>query len=211
MALDLEEQEQLAALKAWWKDNANLVLGLITAVALGFAGYQGWHWYQRSQALQASTLYESLAKATQANDAKGVRDAAGALAESYPRTLYASMGALASARFHFDRNDLKTAKVQLQWVIERSKFDDLRDIARLRLAAMLLDEKAYDEALQVLGAEVAPAQRVAVADRRGDVLFAQGKLDEARKAYQQALDLAEPGHPLRGLVQLKLDALPAAS
>ena len=95
MALDLEEQEQLASLKAWWKDNANLVLGLITAIALGFAAYQGWHWYQRSQSLQASTLYESLSKATQANDAKGVRDAAGALAESYPRTLYASMGALA--------------------------------------------------------------------------------------------------------------------
>ena len=208
MALDLEEQEQLAALKAWWKDNANLVLGLITAIALGFAGYQGWHWYQRSQALEASTLYESLSKATQASDPKGVRDAAGALAESYPRTLYASMGALASARFHYDRNDLKTAKAQLQWVIERSKFDDLRDIARLRLAAVLLDEKAYDEALKQLEANHSAPFAAQFAALRGDILVAKAQPAEAKAAYRLALEKGEKGNEtFRAGIQLRLDAL----
>ena len=208
MALDLEEQEQLASLKAWWKDNGNLVLGLITAVALGFAGWQGWQWYQRSQALEASTLYESLSKATQANDSKGVRDAAGSLAESYPRTLYASMGALASARFHYDRNDLKTAKAQLQWVIERSKFEDLRDIARLRLAAVLLDEKAYDEALKELEAKHSEPFTAQFAALKGDVLVAKVQTEEAKTAYRLALEKADKNNEsFRAGVQLRLDAL----
>ena len=208
MALDLEEQEQLAALKAWWKDNANLILGLITAIALGFAGYQGWHWYQRSQSLEASTLYEQLSKATQANDAKGVRDAAGTLAESYSRTLYASMGALASARFHFDRKDLKTAKAQLQWVIERSAFDDLKDIARLRLAAVLLDEKAYDEALKQLEAKHGDPFTAQFAAMKGDILVAKAQTEEAKTAYRLALEKADKGNDaFRAGVQLRLDAL----
>ena len=208
MALDLEEQEQLASLKGGWKDNGNLVLGLITAIALGFAAYQGWHWYQRSQSLQASTLYESLSKATQANDAKGVRDAAGTLAESYPRTLYASMGALASARFHFDRKDLKTAKAQLQWVIERSTFDDLKDIARLRLAAVLLDEKAYDEALQQVGAKHGEPFTAQFAAMKGDILVAKAQTEEAKTAYRLALEKADKGNEaFRAGIQLRLDAL----
>lgn len=208
MALDLEEQEQLATLKGWWKDNGNLVLGMITAVALGFSGWQGWQWYQRTQALEASTLYESLAKATQTNDAKGVRDAAGALAENYPRTLYASMGALASARFHFDRNDLKTAKVQLQWVIERSKSDDLRDIARLRLAALLLDEKSYDEALKQLDAAHGDPFTAQYAALKGDVLVAKAQTADAKAAYRLALEKADKSNEtFRTGVQLRLDAL----
>src|SRR6185503_1835009 len=110
MALDLEEQEQVEELKAWWKQHGGLITAVVLAVALGFAGWQAWRWYQSSQASQASMLYETLAKAAQANDAKALRDAAGTLVESYPRTLYASMGAMVAARYYFDRSDLKTAK-----------------------------------------------------------------------------------------------------
>ena len=120
MALDLEEQEQLAELKAWWKQHGNLIVATVLAAALTFAGWQGWRWYQASQTGEAAALYESLARAAQAGDAKALRDASGSLIESYPRTLYAAMGALVAARFHFDRNDLKSAKTQLAWVIERS-------------------------------------------------------------------------------------------
>src|SRR5687767_15567520 len=155
MALDLEEQEQLAELKAWWKQHGGLITAVILAVALGFAGWQGWRWYQANQAAQASVLYDTVAKAAQSNDAKALRDASGSLVETYPRTLYASMGALVAARYYFDRNDLKSAKAQLQWVIDRSASDDFRDLARLRLAAVLLDEKAYDEALKLLDAKPA--------------------------------------------------------
>jgi predicted negative regulator of RcsB-dependent stress response len=208
MALDLEEQEQLATLKGWWKDNGNLVLGLITAIAVGFSGWQGWQWYQRTQAFEASTLYETLSKATQGGDAKGVRDAAGALVENYPRTLYASMGALASARFHFDRNDVKAAKAQLQWVIERSKFDDLRDIARLRLAALLLDEKSYDEALKQLEAPHGEPFVAQFAALKGDALVAKAQTAEAKTAYRLALEKADKSNEtFRTGVQLRLDAL----
>ena len=206
--LDLEEQEQLATLKAWWHDNGNLVLGVIAAVALGIAAWQGWHWYQRHEVLQASMLYEALAKGARSGDAKAVRDAAGALTENFPRTLYASMGALTTARFHFDRGDAKNAKAQLQWVIERSRADDLRELARLRLAALLLDEKAYDEALKLLEAKHADAYAAQYAVARGDVLQAKGDLAEAKKAYRQALDKADPkSDALRAGVQLRLDAL----
>src|SRR5436853_267912 len=150
MALDLEEQEQVAELKAWWTQYGNLIVSAITAAAIAFAAWQGWRWYERSQAAQAGALYDTLARAGQAGDAKALRDASGALLENYPRTLYASMGALTAARFYFDRNDLKSAKAQLQWVLEHGRTDDFRDLAGLRLAQVLLDEKAYDEALKLL-------------------------------------------------------------
>jgi len=208
MALDLEEQEQLASLKAWWHDNGNLVLGLIAAVAIGAAGWQGWHWHQRSQAAEANGWYESLAKATQAGDAKAVRDASGALAENYPRTLYASLAGLVSARFHYDRKDVKSAKAQLQWVIERSPFDDLRDIARLRLAALLLDEKAHEDALKVLDAKHGEAFVAQFAAMKGDVLVAKAQTAEAKAAYRLALEKADKSsESFRAGVQLRLDAL----
>jgi predicted negative regulator of RcsB-dependent stress response len=206
--LDLEEQEQLAELKAWWKQYGNLVLLAVIAAALVVAGWNGWRWYQGHQAAQASALYDTLAKAMGAGDAKAVRDAGGALTENYPRTLYASMGALAAARFHFERGELKSAKAQLQWVVERSPSEEYREIARLRLANVLLDEKSYDEALKLLEAPAPEAYAAQVAALRGDVLLAQGRRDEARAAYRLALDKAGgQGGAFRDSVQLRLDAL----
>src|SRR3979490_1151873 len=92
MALDLEEQEQVAQLKAWWTTHGNLVLAVVIAAAGAVGGWQGWRWYEHSQAAQRSVLYDTLTKAAQAGDAKALRDAAGTLVESYPRTLDASMG-----------------------------------------------------------------------------------------------------------------------
>ena len=208
MALDLEEQEQLAELKAWWKQHGNLIVATILAAALAFAGWQGWRWYQASQAAQAAGLYETLARAAQAGDAKALRDAGGSLIESYPRTLYAAMGALVAARFHFDRNDFKAAKTQLQWVIDRSPSDDFQDLARLRLAAILLDEKAHDEALKVLDAKHSPAYDAQFAALRGDVLLAKGQSAEARSAYQQAIEKAAKDQgTFRESVRMRLEAL----
>jgi predicted negative regulator of RcsB-dependent stress response len=208
MAYDLEEQEQLAQLKAWWRDNGALLLGVIAAAAIAFAGWQGWRNWQAGQAVQAGALYEALAKALQSGDGKTAREAGGALAEGYPRTLYASMGALAAARFHFERGELKDAKAQLQWVLERSSSDELRDIARLRLAAVLLDEKGYDEALKLLEAKHAAPLEAQYAALRGDVLAAQGRADPARAAYRLALEKADPRSAgFRESVQLRLDAL----
>jgi predicted negative regulator of RcsB-dependent stress response len=208
MALDLEEQEQVAELKAWWKQHGNLIVSAVLAAALAFAGWQGWRWYNASQAGQAAGLFDALVKGAQTGDPKALRDAAGSLIESYPRTLYASMGALVAARFHFDRNDLKSAKAQLQWVVENAPSDELRDLARLRLAAILLDEKAHDEALKLLDAAHGPAFDSQYAALRGDVLVAKKQPAEAKAAYQLALDKAgrEQG-AFRESVRMRLDAL----
>jgi len=208
MALDLEEQEQVAELRAWWKQHGNLIVTALLAAALAFAGWRGWGWYQASQAGQASALYETLARGAQAGDAKAVRDAAGSLIESFPGTLYASMGALVAARFHFDRNDLKAAKAQLQWVVEHSSSDDFKDLARLRLAAVLLDEKGYDEALKLLDAQHAPAYESQYAALRGDVLLAKNQPAEARAAYKLALEKAgKDDGAFRESVRMRLEAL----
>jgi predicted negative regulator of RcsB-dependent stress response len=208
MALDLEEQEQLAELKAWWKQHGNLIVLAIVAAAVAFSAWQGWRWYQASQAAQGAAVYESLVRAAQTNDAKALRDASGTLIESYPRTHYASMGALVAARFHFDRNDLKAAKTQLQWVVDKSPSEDFRDVARLRLAAILLDEKAHDEALKLLEAKHGAAYESQYAALRGDVLVAKNQPAEARAAYKLALEKAvkEQG-AFRETVRMRLEAL----
>jgi len=206
--LDLEEQEQLAELKAWWKQYGNLVLLTIVAASLAVAGWGGWRWYERNQAAQASALYETLTKAARAGDAKALRDAGGALTEGYTRTLYASMGALVAARFHADRGELKSAKAQLQWVVERAPSQDFRDLARLRLAAVLLDEKAYDEALKLIEAQPLEAYAAQFAALRGDLLLAKNQPAEAKAAYRLALEKAnDASGVVRESVQMRLDAL----
>ncbi|OGA66794.1 MAG: hypothetical protein A3G81_10685 [Betaproteobacteria bacterium RIFCSPLOWO2_12_FULL_65_14] len=208
MPLDLEEQEQVAELKAWWKDHGGRIAALVLAVAVGFAGWQGWRWYQLDQAVNAAVLYDTVSKAAQANDGKALRDAAGTLVESYPRTVYASMGALVAARHYFDRNDLRNAKAQLQWVIERSSSDDFRDLARLRLASVLLDEKAYDEALKLLDAKHASAYDAQYAALRGDILVAKNQAAEAKAAYELALEKAGKDEgAFQESVRMRLEAL----
>ncbi len=208
MALDLEEQEQVAELRAWWQQHGRLVVAVVVAAALAFAGWQGWRIYQQSQATQAGALFDTLARAAAAGEAKALRDAGGTLIESYPRTLYASMGALIAARFYFDRNDLKSAKAQLQWVLDRSASDELRDLARLRLAAVLLDEKAYDEALKLLEQKHAPAFEAQYAALKGDVLVAKNQAASAREAYRLALDKAgKQDAAFRESVRMRLEAL----
>ena len=208
MALDLEEQEQVAELRAWWKQHGRLITWVIVAAAVGFSGWQTWRIWQLNQAANAAGLYDTLARAAEAGDAKAMRDATGTLIESYPRTLYATMGALTAARFHFDRNDLKSAKVQLQWVLDNASSDEMRDLARLRLAAVLLDEKANDEALKLLNAAHSPAFEAQYAALRGDVLVAKNQTADARAAYKLALEKAgKQDGAFRETVRMRLDAL----
>ncbi len=205
---DLEEQEQLAELKAFWRQYGNLIILAASLVVAAVASYLIWNRYQASQSAQASALYAELQRTASANDGKKVRDLAGALIESHPRTVYAALGVLVSARVHFSAGDLKTARAQLQWVVDNARDRDVQAIARLRLANVLIDEKAYDDALKVLGAKPEPAFEALFEDVRGDVLAAQGKRAEARAAYGTALAKARPDDAAaRELIQLKLDAL----
>ena len=208
MALDLEEQEQIAELKAWWRQHGTRILSIIAAVAVGFAGWVAYRSYSQSQSQQASALYEQVAKAAGANDARALRDASGTLVESYSGTAYASMGALLAARYYYDRNDLKSAKAQLQWVLERGSSDDFKDLARLRLAAVLLDEKAYDEALKLLETEPAAAYQAQYAALRGDILVAKDQGAEAKAAYQLALEKSDKKNAaFQESLRMRLEAL----
>ena len=134
-AYDLEEQEQLAELKAWWKQHGNLVLGAVAAVLLLFAAWNGWRWYQRSQALEAAALYENLQQAARMSDGKAVREAAGGILEKYAGTAYAPLAALVSAKVNYQGRDLKTARAQLQWAVDNARQEEVHSIARLRLPA----------------------------------------------------------------------------
>ena len=206
--LDLEEQEQLAELKVWWKLNGTLVLMAVLVLAIAAAGWYGWSAWQFKRSSEASDLYESLAKAVQAGDAKAMRGANGALLEHFGGTRYASLGALLAAKFYFDRSDLKAARAQLESVIERGDAAELKDLARLRLAQVLLDEKALDEALKVLDAAHGAAFDAQYAVARGDVLFAKNQRAEAKTAYQLALEKSDPkSTAFRDAVNMRLDAL----
>ena len=208
MALDHEEQEQLAALKGWWNEYGNLVVIVVAAIAIAAVSWRGWDWYQTKQSRQASALYEMLTRAVEVGDAKTMRDASGALAVDYPRTLYASMGALVSAHYYFDHHDLKGAKAQLEWVLEHSRSDNLKDLARLRLAAVLLDDKAYDDALRQLDAPHGEAFAAQYAALKGDVLMAKHESKQAKEAYQVALDKADKSdNAFRQSVKIRLEAL----
>jgi predicted negative regulator of RcsB-dependent stress response len=206
MAYDLEEKEQLASLKAWWNQYGNLTSWVLIAGLAAYSGWTGWNYYQRSQAAQASALYDELQHAVDAKDAAKVLRAAGDMESRFAGTAYAPMGALLAAKSAFDANDLKSAKAQLQWASEHGD-EEYKSVARLRLAGVLLDEKGYDEALKVLAGVTAPQFAGAVADRKGDVLAAQNKLAEARAAYQAALDATDKKNPGRQLIELKFEAI----
>jgi predicted negative regulator of RcsB-dependent stress response len=209
MAYDLEEQEQIANFKAFWNRFGNLI-SWVLIIALGsYAGYNFWNSHQRGKAAEASGLYDQLVVAGQANDNAKAQRMAADIESKYEGTAYAPMAALSAAKTAFDASDLKTAKAQLQWAADHGD-DEIKSIARLRLSGVLLDEKAYDEALKVLNGEFLPQFGAEVADRKGDVLVAQNKLPEARTAYQSALDKMDKKHPGRQIVQIKLDAIGGA-
>ena len=210
MAYDLEEQEQLDTLKAWWKQYRNLITWLLIIALAGYAAWTGWGVYQRNQSRQAGQLYEEVQKAVVAKDNAKIQRAAADMAQKFPRTIYAQMAALVAAKSAFDADDLNTAKSRLEWVAAHGS-DEYRSIAKIRLAGVLLDQRAFDEAIKVLTGDFPAFFAGAVADRKGDILVAQNKIQEARAAYQLALEKTEADNPGRQLIQIKLDALGASA
>lgn len=207
MTFDLEEQEKIDALKDWWKRYGTALILVVLLVSASVAAIQGWRLYQYKQTEQAATLYGNLQNLKPQNDAKKIREIAGAIIDKYPKTSYAPRAALIAAHANYAANDAKSAKAQLQWVIEHTKELALKQIASLRLAGVLLDEKNYADALKLLDKPVDPAFAGLTADLKGDVLAAQGKKVEARAAYQAALDKTDQKSVYRKFVQMKLDAL----
>lgn len=206
MAYDHEEQEQLDSLKAFWNQYGNLLTWVLIIVLGAYAGFNYYRYYQRSQAEKASVLYDQLQKSAQAAEGPAVQKLSADIEARYASTAYAPMAALVAAKLAFDGGDLKTAKAQLNWAREHGS-DEYKAIARLRLAGIALDEKAYAEGMQLLSGEFAAQFAGAVADRKGDLLAAQNKLDEARKSYIAALAVMDKADPGRKLVEVKLESV----
>ena len=208
---DLEEQEQISELKAWWAQYGTLVTTIAMIAALASVGWQGWQWYQNRNAGEAGALYFAVQQAAEQQDAQKARDAAGRLIGEYSGTAYAQLGALLSAGVQFSGGDLVNARAQLEWAADKGKDPALRDLARLRLAAVLLQKGELDAALARLQAAPTATYAARYADLRGDVLAAQGKAAEARAAYQAAIEaLASGGDQattLREVVRVKLESL----
>jgi predicted negative regulator of RcsB-dependent stress response len=207
---DLEEQDKLDDLKAWWAQWGNTIGGVVIALSVGVIGVQGWRWWGQHQAEQATVLYDAVSAAARANDPAKAKDAMTQLADRYGGTGYAPRGALLLAAVLFDNGDAAGAKAQLAFVIDKSSEEELKDVARLRLASILFDEKQYDEALRTLDARHDDAFAGIYADARGDNLAAAGRIEEARTAYQTAVAQLDAKSSYRNFVQVKLDALPGA-
>jgi predicted negative regulator of RcsB-dependent stress response len=203
---DFEEQERIAELKAWWEDNRWYVIGALVAAILVFAGWRGWTWWSARQAEDAAAMFRPVAEAMKTDDPKKIAQAADPLLDKHPRSYFASESALAVAKAAFEKGDLAEAAKRLQWVMDHGA-ETHRGIARLRLAAVLLDQKKYDDALKVLDGNTDEAFAAAAADLRGDIMLSQGRLDEARAAYKLAIEKAGPGNPVRGVAGTKLGAL----
>ncbi|MBY4896190.1 tetratricopeptide repeat protein [Cupriavidus sp. AU9028] len=210
MAYDLEEQEQLENLKAWWRQYGSFLTWVLIACLLAFAAWNGWNAWQRKQAGEAAVLYEQVMKAAEARDVKRIQRAAGDLQQKYGKTAYGQMTALVAAKVLYEAGDSAAAKTQLQWAVDHGDAE-YSHLARVRLAGVLLDEKAYDQGLALLKDEPPAAFASLYADRRGDLLAAQDKRDDARAAYRQALDkLSANDAGMRQIIQFKLDALGTA-
>jgi len=207
--LDLQEQEQLDEFKAFWKQYGNAITWVITACLLAFAGWNAWGWYQRDQAAKAAAMFEELDKSAVTADADKVGRVFADMKERYPSTALTQQAGLIAARVQYDKGQMEAAQASLNWVAEHAAEDEYRTIARLRLAGVLLDAKNYDGALKALDGAAAKEFAALVADRRGDVLLAQGKPEEAKAAYQAAWKDMNEKVDYRRLVEAKLTALAA--
>jgi predicted negative regulator of RcsB-dependent stress response len=211
--LDLQEQEQLDELKAFWKQYGNLITWTLTLALAGFAAYNGWNWWQRQQGTKAGAMYDELDRAALAADVTRTVRAFADLKERYPKTLQAQQGGLLAARVQAEKAQIDEALATLAWVAGNASEDEYRVIAHLRSAGLWMDRKNLDKALEQVTAAAAikaPEFEALVADRRGDVLLAQGKKADAVAAYQAAYKAMDAKLEYRILLDAKLTALGAA-
>jgi predicted negative regulator of RcsB-dependent stress response len=208
--LDLQEQEQLDALKAFWNKQGDLITWTLVLVLGAFAAWNGWQWWQRDQAQKAAAMFEELDRAVLAGDAEKTARVFADMKQRFPRTAFAEQAGLAAAKVQVDKSQLDAAKASLAWVADNAMEDEMRTVARLRLAGLQADAKQYDEALKTLDATKGEGFEALVADRRGDILMAQGKKDAAKAAYQAAWKGLGEKIDYRRLVEAKLTALGAA-
>ena len=208
--LDLQEQEQLDALKAFWKQYGNALTWILIAVLGAYAAWNGWNYYQRRQAEQAAAMYDELDRASAAAEADKANRVFADLRERFPKAAFTAQGGLLAAKVLAEKGQLEPAQTAFAWVADNATDEDVRALARLRWSGLLLDEKKYDEALKVLEGIKSTSMEALSADRRGDILMLQGKKSEAVASYRAAWQSLPESLDYRRLVEAKLTALGAA-
>ena len=205
--LDLEEQEQLDQLKHFWNTWGTLISSVLLVVAGALAAWNGYQYWQSRQATQATALYDAVDAAAIAGDEARLEQAFNDIRTQYGGTHQAGQAGLLVAKTYVSKGKQDEAKAALSWVAEHAADDGYKSLARLRMAGILMDQKAYDEALKQLASPFPSEYSAVVADRKGDVLAVQGKTQEAISEYSIAYkDLAE-NVEYRRLVEVKLNAL----
>ncbi|CAM3560531.1 tetratricopeptide repeat protein [Polaromonas hydrogenivorans] len=205
--LDLEEQEQLDELKHFWKQYGNLITWALIVVLGAFAAWNGYQYWQRSQAAQASVMFDEIERAVQSGETARIDRALADMKERFGSTAYAQQAGLLAAKAHYEKGNADAARAALTWVADKVSDPGYQAVAKLRLAGILLEKKAYDEALQQVSGAFPKDFSGLVADRRGDILMAQGKKVEAKAEYEKAYKALDERAEYRRLVEVKLNAL----
>lgn len=207
MALDLEEQEQLDELKAWWKLHGTRVIVAATVIVLVVGGARLWQVWSARQAAESSMLFDRAMQGATLNDAKVIKESSAQIMENYARSAYAAPAAWLAGKHNFEAGDAKSAEAQYQYAVEHAKDEGLKQLAKLRLAAVMFDQKRYDDALTQLDGTPAESFAGLYANLKGDILAAQGKADAAREAYKVAVAKVGEKSSLKPLIEIKLDGL----
>lgn len=205
--LDLEEQEQLDELKHFWNQWGNLITWFLIAVFGSFAAWNGWQYWQRNQAVKASVLHEEVERAAAGGDLGRLEQSLKDMRDRFGGTTYAQQSGLLAARVFQEKGKPEAAQAALEAVAKDASDEGYQAVARLRLAAMLVEAGKHDEALKQLSGELPGEFAALAADRRGDILKLQGKKDEAKAEYTQAWKAFAPDTEYRALVEVKLTAL----
>ncbi|HYW57890.1 MAG TPA: tetratricopeptide repeat protein [Polaromonas sp.] len=207
--LDLEEQEQLDELKHFWKQYGDRITWALVIILGAFAAWNGYNYWQRNQSAQAAMMYDEVERAVQSGEIPKLDRALADMKERFGGTAFAQQAGLLAAKTYHDKGNIEGAKSSLAWVAGKNADEGYQAIASLRLAGLLMEAKAYDEALKVLTPAFPKDFAALAADRRGDVLMAKGKKSEARAEYEKAYKDMDSRSEYRRLVEVKLNALGA--
>jgi predicted negative regulator of RcsB-dependent stress response len=205
--LDLEEQEQLDQLKHFWKQYGNLITWGLILVLGAVAAWNGYHRWQRDQSLQAAAMYDEVEKVVLGGDAQKAERAFNDMKDRFAKAAYTQQAGLLVAKMTYESGKVDTAKTTLGWLVENATDKGYASVARLRLSAVLIDTKAYDDALKLLGTGVADEFAGLADDRKGDIYILQGKKTEAKAEYGKAYKAFDEQSEYRRLVGVKLNAL----
>jgi predicted negative regulator of RcsB-dependent stress response len=198
------EQEQVEALRKWWKENGKaLIVGVVLGLG-GLFGYRAWLDHQTANAQLAADLHAGVVAALERGELGAVIEGSTRLRDEYGGTPYAALAALAEAKARLDGGDAAAARSSLEWVVAQASQPEVTNVARLRLARLLLDQGDATAATTQLDALPAGAFAARVAELRGDLARDRGDRETARAAYLEALDA---GGENRAMLQMKLDDL----